>query len=147
MNWLLLLIFRLYLYIIAFETNQARGNQYYMLNTDNTLTIQDLVLEFLEDLKAQDISILDVSNACSFTDTMIIATGTSSRHVKSIAEHVLVRAKENNMDILSHEGEVLGDWALIDLGDAVVHIMQSDVRQYYEIEKLWSVDDSWASNS
>jgi len=112
-----------------------------MLNTENTLLIQDLVLESLEDLKAQDITILNVSAACSFTDYMIIATGTSNRHVKSIAENIVIMAKDNNLDALSHEGEALGEWALVDLGDAVVHIMKPDIRNYYEIEKLWSVDD------
>lgn len=113
-----------------------------MLHTANTLQLQDLIADSLDNLKAQDITILNVSNACSFTDHMIIATGTSKQHVKSIANHVIMAAKENDIAVISHEGEAHGEWVLIDLGDAVVHIMKPDIRDYYELEKLWSFDDA-----
>jgi len=103
-----------------------------------TEVTKKLVLQALEGLKAVDIILLDVRIQASFTDFMIFASGTSSRHVKSIASAVIEAAKLANLPPYGVEGEDVGEWVLVDLGDVIVHVMLPDTRQYYEIEKLWS---------
>ena len=97
-----------------------------------------LALEALEDLKADNIVVLDVRAQASFTDYMIFASGSSTRHVSAIAESVIEAAKAAGEPALGIEGADVGEWVLVDLGDVVVHIMLPDVRLYYELEKLWS---------
>lgn len=96
-----------------------------------------MALEALQALKADNIVMLDVSEIASFTDYMIFASGTSTRHVVAIADSVIDAAKSAGKPALGVEGEEVGEWVLVDLGDAIVHIMLPDVRQYYELEKLW----------
>jgi len=97
-----------------------------------------LALRALEDLKAEGIVQLDVRRQASFTDYMIFASGTSSRHVNAIADSVIEAAGEAGKPPLGVEGADVGEWVLVDLGDVVIHIMLPDVRRYYELEKLWS---------
>jgi len=104
--------------------------------------LKDLVIAALEELKAVDIKVLDVEGKASFTDRMIIASGTSSRHVKSMADNVVMRAKEKGVELLGMEGETTGEWILVDLGDVVVHVMQPEVRDFYNLEKLWTVEEA-----
>ncbi len=107
-------------------------------------SINDLkqrVLTALEDMKAVDIIELDVKGKTSVTDLLVIASGTSSRHVKSIASNVVVEVKKQGKPPLGVEGEAQGEWVLVDLGDIVVHVMQPQVRQFYDLEKLWSFDE------
>jgi len=103
--------------------------------------LKQLILTALEDMKAEDILELDVNGKTSVTDLLIIASGTSSRHVKSIASNVAVEAKKQGKQPLGVEGEEQGEWVLVDLGDIVVHVMQPHVRQFYDLEKLWSFDE------
>ena len=93
----------------------------------------------LEDLKALDLVVMDVRSLSSVMDYLMIASGTSSRHVKSLAENVLMRAKEQGLRPLGVEGEGVGEWVLVDFGDVVVHVMQPAARSFYDLERLWSV--------
>ena len=106
-----------------------------------TVSITDITTEALHDLKAQDVIIIDVGHLTTITDHMIIASGTSKQHVRSIARHVVDVAKKQGIEVNGIEGAEVGEWVLIDLCDAVVHVMTPETRQYYEIEKLWNVDD------
>ena len=96
-----------------------------------------LALKALEALKADNIVVLDVREQASFTDYMIFASGSSTRHVSAIADSVVEAAKATNEPAIGIEGEDVGEWVLVDLGDVIVHIMLPDVRLYYELEKLW----------
>ena len=96
-----------------------------------------MALEALDALKAENVVVLDVRGIASFTDYMIFASGNSTRHVGAIAESVIEAARTADTPPLGVEGEEVGEWILIDLGDAVVHVMLPDVRVYYELEKLW----------
>ncbi|HWR79226.1 MAG TPA: ribosome silencing factor [Pseudomonas sp.] len=91
----------------------------------------------LEDLKAQDITTIDVRGKTSITDFMVIASGTSSRQVKALVDNVLEKVKEQGIRPLGSEGLEGGEWALLDLGDIVVHVMQVATRQFYDLERLW----------
>lgn len=101
-----------------------------------------LVINALEDIKAEDIQVLDVMNITDMTDVMVIATGKSTRQVKALANEVVVQAKAAGVQPLGVEGEDVGEWALVDLGDVIAHIMTPQTRLTYNLEKLWSVPDA-----
>jgi ribosome-associated protein len=98
-----------------------------------------LVIDALEELKGVDIRILDVSKLTSITDRMVIASGTSTRHVKSLADNVTRKTRQAGFRALGVEGEQVAEWVLVDLGDVVVHVMMPQIREFYALEKLWSV--------
>jgi ribosome-associated protein len=102
--------------------------------------LKKLALDALDDMKAEDVTVIDVTGKTSVTDWIIIATGSSSRHVKSIANNVISEAKKANKPPLGAEGEDEGEWVLVDLGDVIVHVMQRQVRDFYDLESLWSVE-------
>ncbi len=96
-----------------------------------------LVMAALDDRKAVDPVALDVSRLTELTDRMVIATGTSNRHVKAIVDNVLLAAKRSGAEILGTEGREQNDWVLIDLADVVVHVMSREARRFYDLERLW----------
>lgn len=95
----------------------------------------------VDDLKGKDAIELDVRGKSSVCDYMVIVSGTSSRHVKSIAEEVVKQAKALDVQPLGVEGEREAEWVLVDLGDVVVHVMLPRVREFYALERLWTVGD------
>ncbi|MES9833946.1 MAG: ribosome silencing factor [Candidatus Thiodiazotropha sp. LLP2] len=108
--------------------------------------LRDIVLEILDDMKAKDVVVLDVRGKTSITDIMIIASGTSDRHVKSIAQGVEFKAKQSGEMPLGTEGVEDGEWALVDLNGVVVHVMLPKVRDFYHLERLWSLDEPQSTN-
>jgi ribosome-associated protein len=104
------------------------------------------VIEALEDVKAIDIRVLDVREKTSITDLMIIATGNTNRQVKALIDSVIEKCKQHGVTPIGVEGKDIAEWALVDLGDIVVHVMQPSVRDFYNIEKLWG-DESPAAAS
>ncbi len=102
--------------------------------------IKDLALEALDDLKAKDIITLDVREMTDVTDYMVICTGTSNRHVKSLAENVALDLKHKGCQPMGIEGvDHSSEWALVDFGEVVVHVMLPDTREFYDLERLWSI--------
>lgn len=99
--------------------------------------LQKLILAALEDYKALDITTLDIRDLTNIADCMVICTGTSKRHVQSMADNIVTVAKAAGIQPLGVEGEKYGEWALVDLGDIVVHIMLKQTRELYSLEKLW----------
>jgi len=103
--------------------------------------LRQRVLAALEELKAKDVREIDVRGKTSIADSLIIASGTSTRHVKSIADEVVKYAKQAGMMPLGVEGQREAEWVLVDLGDIVVHIMLPRIREFYGLERLWTVGD------
>lgn len=99
--------------------------------------LQALVIDALEDVKAQDIQVYDTVHLTSLFDRIAIASGTSNRQTKALAASVRDKVKENGGNVLSVEGEDTGEWVLVDLGDMIVHIMQPAIRAYYRLEEIW----------
>lgn len=99
--------------------------------------LQRLVLDALEDVKAQDIKVFNTSQITSLFDRVIIASGTSNRQTRSLASSVIDAARKHKLPIVAHEGEDTGEWVLVDLGDIVVHCMQPSIRLYYNLEEIW----------
>jgi len=110
----------------------------------STEQLKALVLAALDDLKAQDVQVIDVRDKASFTDLMIIASGTSDRHIKALADNVVEAAKKHGAQPLGVEGETSREWVLVDLGDIIVHVMHPQTRAFYNLEKLWSVSEEQA---
>ncbi|HVE09743.1 MAG TPA: ribosome silencing factor [Paraburkholderia sp.] len=99
--------------------------------------LQRTIVDALEDVKAQDIKVFNTSHLTELFDRVVIASGTSNRQTKALASSVREKVKEAGGDIVSTEGEDIGEWVLVDCGDAVVHILQPALRQYYNLEEIW----------
>ncbi len=108
----------------------------------NSEELSALVVAALDDVKAKDIVTLDVRKMTSVTDYMIVASGTSNRHVRALIESVADKAREAGHRPIGIEGEEGSEWVLLDLQDALVHVMLPKVREFYNLEKLWSLGDS-----
>lgn len=103
----------------------------------NSEQLCDLVVDALEEVKARDIVRLDVRELTTVTDYMVVASGTSNRHVKALAEAVAEKAREAGHRPAGIEGEEGSEWVLLDLQDVLVHVMLPRVREFYKLEKLW----------
>lgn len=104
------------------------------MNTDD---LKKIALDALHDLKAIDLIVIDVHEITTLADIMIICSGRSNRHVKSLAENLVIQAKKNHVTYLKTEGEKEGEWVIVDLGDVIVHIMLPATRSFYNLEDLW----------
>jgi ribosome-associated protein len=109
--------------------------------------INQIILEALDDLKAQDVLTLDVTELTDVADTLIIASGTSNRHVKSIAQNAVDEAKKRGMPAMGVEGLDSGEWVLADFGDTILHVMLPATRSFYDLEKLWSITPAGREDS
>lgn len=107
------------------------------MQTEEILTIVQTVLD---EHKGHNIVTLDVRDKTSFTDYMVVVTGTSGRHAKALCDYVSEKLKEFGIKPLGLEGDLTSDWVLLDEGDVIVHAMTSQARGFYQLEKLWSVD-------
>lgn len=117
----------------------------FVIITANTLSflhlenrLKDFVIDKISDIKARDIQVIDTQKTSHVTDYMVICTGTSKTHVKSIAEHLVVEAKKAGIPPIGIEGRETSEWVLVDMGSVVVHVMQEEARQFYQLEKLWA---------
>src|SRR5690554_5423535 len=110
-----------------------------MTASDNALL--DIVLDALDELKAKNVTQLDVRELTSIADNMVIASGTSTRHVKALADNVVEKAKENGFRPVGMEGADSAEWSLVDIGDVIVHVMHQATRKYYDLERLWRKPD------
>ncbi len=108
--------------------------------------LRELILTALEDFKAIDIQTIDVSEQNPLTELFVIASGSSNRHLKSMAENLVMRAKAAGCPPLGVEGQRLSDWVLVDLNDVIVHLMLPQTRAFYNLEKLWQASSDQRSN-
>ena len=99
--------------------------------------LQRVIVDALEDVKAQDIKVFDTTGQTQLFDRVIVASGTSNRQTRALASNVRDKVKEAGGHVISVEGEETGEWVLVDLGDAVVHVMQPSIRDYYRLEEIW----------
>ncbi|MFK7887109.1 MAG: ribosome silencing factor [Gammaproteobacteria bacterium] len=104
--------------------------------------LRQLALDALDDLKAIDVRVLDVAKLTTITDHMIVASGRSDRHVRSLAQNVVTCAKQQGIQPVGVEGEKEGEWVLVDLGDVIVHVQTPRTRDFYNLEKLWDIDET-----
>ncbi|MFC0179064.1 ribosome silencing factor [Thorsellia kenyensis] len=109
-----------------------------MLNTIRTTeSLIDWIINEVEEVKGQDVTTLDVTGKSSITNAMIIVTGTSTRHIASMAELIQVKAKGAGVELFSCSGKDTAEWVILDFGDAILHLMQQESRDLYALEKLW----------
>ncbi len=109
--------------------------------------LNELIVNALDDLKGRNVVQLDVRELSNVMDTLVIASGTSSRHVKSLASNVVEDAKHAGHQPLGVEGLETGNWVLVDFGDIVVHVMLDETREFYDLEKLWSMEPATRSET
>lgn len=100
--------------------------------------LRDHVVKALDDLKGVDITAIEVTDITTITDFMVLVSGTSNRHVKAMVEEVVDAAKTHGERVVGIEGRETHEWVLIDLGDVVVHVMQKQAREFYDLERLWT---------
>ena len=119
-------------------------------NSEDVLSfeqLRDLVTSALEDFKAKDIQQIDVSGQNPLTDMFVIASGNSTRHIKSMAENLIIKAKAAGCPPLGVEGNRDAEWVLVDLNDVIVHLMLPQTRAFYNLEKLWEASSERRSNA
>lgn len=115
-------------------------NQTYTFTTMQPEEVKNHVVEALEDTKGQDMRVLEIADISDFADYMVVVSGTSDTHVKALAREASDRLRSLNVKPLNEDGQDLGEWVLVDFGDVVLHVMRPEVREYYDLEKLWDED-------
>jgi len=106
----------------------------------NSEQVKDQVIDALEDVKGQDINVINIADISDFADYMIVTSGTSDTHVKALARAASTSLRQQGVKPLSEDGADIGEWVLVDFGDVVLHVMRPEVREYYDLEKLWDED-------
>lgn len=124
----------------SFNTKHRRLN----ISASATLTggtdfLKSLIVTSIDDDKGEDISVIDLHGKSSFADLMVVATGRSQRHVTSMADHIAEKLRTSGHEFISIEGKDSGNWVLIDAGDIIVHIFRPEIRELYNLEKMWAV--------
>ncbi|MGB2387218.1 MAG: ribosome silencing factor [Henriciella sp.] len=112
------------------------------VSIDDVRARSDLLIACLEDDKAEDLTVIDLTGKSSLADVMILASGRSTRHVSSLADSISKRVKETSGQSPKIEGLPNADWVLIDLGDIIIHLFRPEVRDFYNLEKIWADDSS-----
>ena len=120
--------------------NYIKTQQLYKIRAMNPEQIKDQVVAALEDIKGQDITVIEIADISDFADYMVIVSGTSDTHVKALAREASNRLRTKDVKPLNEDGNDIGEWVLVDFGDVVLHVMRPEVRAYYDLEKLWNED-------
>ncbi len=107
---------------------------------ENSLKLCKLIEKSLSENKAEEITIIDLKRKTSIADFMIICTGTSNRHLKALSNYLNEDLKKLSLNMLNVEGQKGGDWIVVDIGDIIVHLFRSEVREYYNLEKMWALN-------
>jgi ribosome-associated protein len=108
-------------------------------NVEASAQLREVIAATLEEYKAEDISVVDLAGKSSVADHMIVASGRSHRHVGSLADRTIERLKKAGVAALGVEGRRQADWVLLDLGEVIVHLFRPEVREFYNLEKMWAV--------
>lgn len=124
----------------ASEKASAAAKKAQKADTGKSSEMLALVLESLEEDKAEDVVSIDLTGKTPIADHMVVASGRSQRHVGAVADHLVRRLKEAGFGTSQVEGMKQGDWVLIDGGDVVIHVFRPEVREFYRLEKMWSAD-------
>ena len=106
----------------------------------DSAALVDRIVHWLDDAKAEDVAVIDLKGKTSIGDFMVIATGRSDRHVNAVAEQILQALKDEGHERVRVEGQPQCDWVLIDIGDIIVHVFRPEVREFYNLEKMWSAE-------
>ncbi|MFT4628957.1 MAG: nicotinate-nucleotide adenylyltransferase [Arenicella sp.] len=117
-----------------------QAKQSYKIPPMNPEQIKDQVVASLEDVKGQDIRVIDITDVSNFADFMIVASGTSDTHVKALAREASTSLRTQGVKPIGEDGADIGEWVMVDFGDVVLHVMRPEVREYYDLEKLWDED-------
>lgn len=125
--------------MVAIGRRAAKESDITKDSDGNSIRLKQLVMESLEDDKAEDPTVIGLAGKTSIADFMIIASGRSSRHVAAIAEHLEARLKKSGVPKVGVEGKSHADWVLLDAGDVIVHVFRPEVRAFYNLEKMWAV--------
>ena len=120
--------------------NYIKAQQLYRIRGMKPEQIKDQVIDALESVKGQDIRVIDIADISDFADYMVVASGTSDTHVKALARTASDNLRTQGVKPLNEDGADVGEWVLVDFGDVVLHVMRPEVREYYDLEKLWDED-------
>lgn len=126
--------------LLASVIDYIQTHQLYRIRAMKPEQIKDQVVDALENVKANDIRVIDINDISDFADYMVVASGTSDTHVKALAREASNTLRTQGVIPLNEDGADVGEWVLVDFGDVVLHVMRPEVREYYDLEKLWDED-------